>query len=192
MSLIFVTSNENKFEEAQEIAKEYGLNIKHQKVSYTEIQAETLEEVVKPSAKEAYKLAGEPCFVEDAGLFINPLNGFPGPYSSYVFKTLGNKGILRLMDGMDDRVAEFRAAVGYCDSNLEPEVFKGRVEGKISVEERGSEGFGYDPIFTPQGGNGETFAEMGVEMKNEFSHRAAAIEKFVKWYASNKKAEEGG
>lgn len=192
MSIIFVTSNENKFEEAQKIAREYEVNIKHQNVSYEEIQADTLEEVVKPSTQQAYKIAGEPCFVEDAGLFINNLNGFPGPYSSYVFKTIGNDGILRLMSNVNGRGAEFRSAVGYCGSNLEPKVFKGKINGKISEEKRGSEGFGYDPIFIPQGGSGETFAEMGIKAKNDFSHRAAAIEKFVKWYSRKKKAEEGG
>ncbi len=192
MSITFITSNENKFKEAQEIANRHGVKIRHKNITYTEIQADNLVEVVKPSAEQAFEIAGNPCFVEDAGLFIKTLNGFPGPYSSYVFKTLGNKGILRLMKKEENRKAEFKSAVGYYDSNRDPKIFEGETKGKISKSERGSEGFGYDPIFIPDGSNGKTFAEMALDTKNMFSHRASAIEKFVKWYASNKKAEEGG
>lgn len=189
MTLAFVTSNKNKFEEAEKVAKEYGIEIEHRNIAYIEIQADSLVEVVKPSAQQAYKIAGQPCFVEDAGLFISSLGGFPGPYSSYVFKTIGNQGILRLMEDLEDRRAEFRSAVGFCGSNSEPEVFQGKVTGTITKEERGSKGFGYDPIFMPDRGEGGTFAEMAMEMKNLLSHRADAIEKFVKWYSRNKKAE---
>lgn len=189
MTLAFVTSNKNKFEEAEKVANEYGIEIEHRNIPYIEIQADTVVEVVKPSAQQAYKISGQPCFVEDAGLFINPLKGFPGPYSSYVFKTIGNQGILRLMKSLEDRRAEFRSAVGFCGADAEPKVFQGKVTGTIAEEERGSKGFGYDPIFMPDRGEGGTFAEMSMEMKNVLSHRAAAIEKFVKWYGRNKKAE---
>lgn len=186
MALIFVTSNENKFEEAEGVAQEHGIEIEHKNVAYVEIQADDLKTVVKPSAQQACKIAGQPCFVEDAGLFIESLGGFPGPYSSYVFETLGNQGILRLMEDIDDRRAEFRSAVAYCESDFEPKVFLGEVKGSIARKERGTGGFGYDPIFMPDRGEGGTFAEMSMEMKNSLSHRSKAIEKFVKWYARNK------
>ncbi len=189
MTLKFVTGNENKFEEAKEIGRRYGVELEHADLDYEEIQADTLVEVVKPSAREAYDIVGEPCFVEDAGMFINSLNGFPGPYSSYVFKTLGNQGILRLMRDASDRTAEFRSVIGFCDSDHNLEIFEARAEGKILEEERGKKGFGYDPIFMPEGSENESFAEMSVDMKNNFSHRSAAIEKFVKWYKRNKKVE---
>lgn len=191
MTLIFVTGNKNKFEEAKNLSDNYDVKIEHRNISYVEIQADELIDVVKPSAQQACEMVGAPCFVEDAGLFIDSLNGFPGPYSSYVFKTVGNEGILRLMEGIpeEDRSAKFRSAVAYCEPGGEPEVFVGEVEGAISKEMRGSKGFGYDPIFLPERGGGGTFAEMSTEMKNYLSHRAKAIEKLVKWYTRNKKAD---
>ncbi|KXA90596.1 hypothetical protein AKJ37_01430 [candidate division MSBL1 archaeon SCGC-AAA259I09] len=189
MPLIFVTSNQHKFEEARTLAEEYEIEIEQRDVPYIEIQTDNLADIVKPGAQQAYRMSGAPCFVEDAGLFINALNGFPGPYSSYVFKTLGNQGILRLLEGVDDRRAEFRSALGYCGNSIK--VFEGKVKGTIAKEERGSKGFGYDPIFIPDMGGEGTFAEMSMEMKNALSHRANSIEKFVKWYSKNKKAEGG-
>ena len=190
MTLTFVTSNQNKFEEAKALAEDYGIEIVRKNIPYVEIQSDNLADIVKPSAQQAYRMVGVPCFVEDAGLFINSLEGFPGPYSSYVFKTLGNEGILKLMESIDDRRAEFRSAIGFC-GDTELKVFQGKVNGTISKEERGSKGFGYDPIFIPDRGGGGTFAEMSMEMKNALSHRSSSIEKFVKWYSRNKKPEGG-
>lgn len=189
MSLKFVTSNDHKFVEAEKIAGEHGLEIDRVDASYVEIQADTLREVVEASAESALGLAGGSCFVEDAGLFIDILDGFPGPYSSYVFKTIGNQGVLSLMEGVKDKRAEFRSAVGYCEPGSEPRVFEGRVRGSITKDERGGSGFGYDPIFMLEGGERGTFAELSTEEKNSFSHRGEAIEKFVKWYVSNKMVE---
>lgn len=180
--LVFVTSNRHKFEEANEIARRHGIDLEHRDVPYTEIQADELEQVVRPSVQQACTLLGCPCFVEDAGLFIRALNGFPGPYSEFVFRTLGNSGILKLMDGVEDRRAEFRSAVGYCEPGKKPEVFTGRVEGNLVHEVRGTLGFGFDPIFSPLEGDGRTFGEMEIHEKNRISHRARAIEAFFRWY----------
>lgn len=188
MSLIFVTSNPHKFEEAKKLAENFDVTIEHRNIPYIEIQADSLMDVVKPSSQQACKLVGVPCFVEDAGLFIDHLNGFPGPYSSYVFKTLDNEGILKLLEGTEKRQAEFRSVIGYCEPNSDPKTFKGKVEGRITEEIRGSKGFGFDPIFMPERGSGGTFAEISTDMKNALSHRAKSIEKFVKWYVRNKKA----
>ncbi|KXA89292.1 hypothetical protein AKJ57_05530 [candidate division MSBL1 archaeon SCGC-AAA259A05] len=189
MSLIFATSNKNKFEEASEIAERYGVELEHRNVPYVEIQADDLVDVVKPSAQQASKLLNSPCFVEDAGLFIEALDGFPGPYSAYVYKTLRNRGILRLMNSKKNRRAEFVSAVGYCEPGSEPRVFKGKVKGTITKEIRGSKGFGFDPIFMPDLGEGGTFAEMSTKMKDALSHRGKSIEKLVKWYVRDIKAK---
>ncbi|MEM0332314.1 MAG: non-canonical purine NTP pyrophosphatase, partial [Archaeoglobaceae archaeon] len=110
------------------------------------------------------------------GLFIEALKGFPGVYSSYVFKTIGNEGILKLMDGITNRRAYFKAVLAYWDGK-EIHIFEGKVEGEIATEIRGSGGFGFDPIFLY---NKKTFAEMGDE-KNEVSHRRRVLEKFFTW-----------
>lgn len=189
MTFVFVTSNKNKFREAKKLAERYEIDLEHQNTAYTEIQADTLEEVVESSAKEVCERLGAPCFVEDAGLFIDSLKGFPGPYSSYVFKTVGNEGVIKLMKGTSSDKAEFKSVIGYCEPGSEPQTFTGKTEGKIIRELRGTEGFGYDPIFVPNGGDGRTFAEMPTQIKNNLSHRAKSIEKLVKWYTRKNKAD---
>jgi XTP/dITP diphosphohydrolase len=186
MALIFVTSNRYKFEEAKAIAAKYGLSIEMKDVPCNEIQADDLEDIASFSAKEACRILGKPCFVEDAGLFVRALHGFPGPYSNYVFRTIGNEGLLKLMAGVKDRDAEFRSAVGYCEPKAEPIVFSGRSSGSITTRARGHHGFGFDPVFVPRHGDGKTFAEMAVVEKNAYSHRAMAIRKFLKWCAQRK------
>jgi len=116
-------------------------------------------------------------FVEDAGLFIRALNGFPGPYSSFVYKTIGIRGILKLLNDVSDRTAFFKSVIGlWCNDHIE--IFEGVVEGHITKEPRGAGGFGFDPIFIPKGCK-KTFAEMSVDEKNLFSHRAKASEQMI-------------
>lgn len=186
MTLTFVTSNRHKFQEAKRMASEHGIKLEYRDIPYIEIQADTLEEIVRPSAQQASALLRAPCFVEDAGLFIRALGGFPGPYSAYVFKTIGNEGVLKLLGRISNREAEFRSAVGYCEPGKKPEVFIGEVSGTIALEAKGDRGFGFDPIFVPREGDGRTFAEMSIDEKNRFSHRSRAIERFVNWYVRNK------
>ncbi|MEM0203974.1 MAG: XTP/dITP diphosphatase [Archaeoglobaceae archaeon] len=174
--MLFITSNEGKFREAREIARKFSIEIEWLKMEYEEPQGKDLEEIAVKSAKILSKEIGKPFFIEDSGLFIEALNGFPGPYSSYVFKTIGNRGILKLMEGVENRKAYFKAVVAFCDGR-EIRTFEGVVYGEISTEIRGEKGFGFDPIFLY--GN-KTFAEMGEE-KNLFSHRRKALEKFFSW-----------
>jgi len=189
MALIFVTGNRHKFEEVSEIAAKHGLKLEMRDLPCKEVQADELEEIASQSAADACASLGKPCFVEDAGLFVRALRGFPGPYSSYVFRTLGNSGLLKLMAGVSDRRAEFRSAVGYCEPGSKPTVFQGRIRGNIALEARGSKGFGFDPIFLADKGGDRTFAEMTITKKNELSHRAKAIKKFLKWYTQRRKAQ---
>ena len=179
MSIYFVTSNQAKFEEAKTIAKEFGINLLWYNLKYDEIQGKTLEEIAEKSAILLSKKINKNFFIEDSGLFIEALNGFPGPYSSYVFKTIGNDGILRLMKDIENRKAYFIAVIAFYDGN-KIRLFKGKVEGEISNEKRGKGGFGFDPIFLYKG---KTFAEMGRE-KNRVSHRRKALEKLFSWLVS--------
>jgi XTP/dITP diphosphohydrolase len=188
MAVIFSTSNKHKFEEVKEIAGQHGVEVIHKSAPYVEIQADTLEEIAKPGAEEACTLLKSPCFVEDAGLFVKSLKGFPGPYSKFVFLTVGNSGLLKLLDEEKNRKAEFRSAVGYCEPGKKPVVFTGKVVGRISAEPRGSQGFGFDPVFIPDEGDGRSFGEMSTSEKNKFSHRARAVEAFIKWFKERKKS----
>ena len=176
--MLFITSNEGKFVEAKKIAEKYGVKIEWKKMEYLEPQGSDLIEIAKKSAELLSEKIKKPFFIEDSGLFINALNGFPGPYSSFVFKTIGNEGILKLMENETNREAYFLAVIAYFDKEVH--TFVGKVDGEISREIRGNKGFGYDPIFLY---GDRTFAEMGEE-KNEVSHRRKALEKFFKWYAN--------
>ena len=179
----FVTTNAHKFEEAQNLLANYGICIAKLDVEAVEIQDDHLENIAKYSVLDAVKNCGLPVFVEDAGLFIESLQGFPGPYSKFVFETVGVEGILKLMEGVKNRNAHFKSVICYGSPDQKPISFVGKVEGKISLEIRGSDGFGYDPIFVPSQGDARTFAEMSITEKNSFSHRANALKLFANWFS---------
>jgi len=179
-----VTGNVHKFNEARRVLAEHGIATALLKVKTVEIQDDSIEKIAKASAEEAGKKCSLPVIVEDAGLFIEALNGFPGPYSSYVYQTIGTKGILKLMKNAGKRDAHFHSVVAFCNPEESPRCFHGRAEGKISLEARGNFGFGFDPIFEPSASQGKTFAEMSLMEKNRYSHRAEALRKFAIWYTS--------
>lgn len=179
-TITFITGNSHKVKEAQGILNELGIALEHADIGYPEIQG-TLEEVARYGAQHAAGRLGKPVIVEDAGLFIKALGWFPGTYSSYVQETLGNRGLLKLMSDVEDRYAEFRSVVGFCTPKTEPEVFLGTVKGRIGYEEKGDNGFAYDPLFIPEGYH-KSFGEILREEKNLFSHRSRSFEKFASWY----------
>jgi len=180
----FVTSNVHKFHEARVVLSKYDIAAAMLNVEAVEIQDDDVKNIALASVIDAASRSGLPVFVEDAGLFVNALKGFPGPYSSYVYRTVGTRGILRLLDAIKQRDAYFRSVVAFRnpEEKRTPMCFEGKVKGKVSIEERGKNGFGFDPIFEPSGGSGLTFAEMSTEEKNRFSHRAQALRKFAAWY----------
>lgn len=177
-----VTGNKNKFNELNEIAKEYNIQLEMINLPKFEIQADTLEEIVKYSAALVYSMIKEPIILEDSGLFIEALNGFPGPYTKYVRETIGIDGILKLMKNVENRRAYFKTALAYADES-EVRIFTGEVYGEISYEARGDKGFGFDPIFIPNGCK-KTFAELDIHEKNKYSHRSKAFRKFLEYYLS--------
>ncbi|MCS7386427.1 MAG: XTP/dITP diphosphatase [archaeon GB-1867-005] len=185
VEIAFITRNKHKFEEAKYVLSLMGVRLIQVPMKRIEIQSDDLCEIALFGVKDAAEKLNRPVIVEDAGLFIESLGGFPGPYSSYVFKTIGLSGILKLMRGVSDRRAWFESAVAYCDSSGECRVFKGVAFGEIALEPRGSGGFGFDPIFIPDEGDGLTFAEMEFEHKCRISHRAKAFKAFGMWLASH-------
>ncbi len=179
-NLCLLSTNRHKLEEMGVIAEDMGFTISPCRGSRKiEIQSDSLEEIALYSAERASDDVRN-AIVEDAGLFIKALDGFPGPYSSYVYRTLGCGGILRLMDGVDDRRAHFRSAIAYIDGRGYVRVFSGRVYGLITDEPMGSMGFGFDPIFVPTGYS-RTFAEMDLKDKAWISHRGMATIRLLRW-----------
>ncbi len=186
-SLFFATGNLNKIKEIQHFLKDYPIEIKGIDLKGKEIQSETVTEIAEVSVLQAYKKLGKPIFTEDTGLFIKMLGGFPGPFSSYIHNTIGIAGVLKLLESVKDRSAEFRSAIAFCAPDINPVCFLGTSSGKISIKERGNHGFGFDPVFKPSDGKNKTFAEMDTEEKNRISHRTRSMRKFVVWYLKHYK-----
>ncbi len=187
--LYFVTGNKYKFEEASEVFGRYGLNLNWVNVDVEELQSDSLVDVILWKGYEISKVLSDNVFVvEDTGLFIKHLNGFPGVYSAYVYKSIGCKGVLKLMEGVSDRSAYFLSyGLLYLKNNIF-KVFRVKVDGYISHEERGEHGFGFDPIFIPKGSD-MTYAEMPLSLKNDFSHRGKLFNMIAKYILSRRLVE---
>ena len=177
-SLYFLSSNINKFIEICQILHRYNVPVKFLDIKLREIQADSLNEIAEEKSRYAFKAVSEPVIIEDDGLFIHRLNGFPGPNSSFVFKTIGNSGILKLLFHIRDRSASFVSVFVYNDGDI-VRTFIGKTEGRISSKIDGP-GWGYDPIFIPTGSK-LTFGQL-KDRKKWISHRGKAVSAFAKWY----------
>jgi XTP/dITP diphosphohydrolase len=167
----FVSTNPGKFREVQKLLLPCGVRTRWRRRSLPEPQAETLEEVVISKLAAVRDLPGY-VLVEDSGLFIPSLRGFPGVYSAHFLKTWKFGPLLELLRQRDRR-AYFRTVAGL-QRGRQRWTFVGEVKGRIAERARGRQGFGYDPIFIPEGGF-RTFGEIPPAEKNELSHRALAI-----------------
>src|SRR5512136_188552 len=157
-TLYFITSNKGKFLEAKEKLQPLGFLVVQKDLGYPEIQAENLEDVALQGITHVRMNFNEPFMLEDAGLFIEALHEFPGVYSKYVFFTIGLPGILRLLHGVKNRKAVFRSVYAYSESRKKPIIAIGECNGIVSTKKQGIHGFGYDPIFIPDGAQ-KTFGE---------------------------------
>lgn len=180
--LVFATNNAHKLEEIRAM-----LNEKVEILSLADINchvdipetADTLEGNAYLKAKYIYTHYGLDCFADDTGLEVEALDGAPGVYSA---RYAGNgqdsqanmQKLLKKMEEKNNRKAQFRTVISLIEKGEERR-FEGVVKGEITTERRGDSGFGYDPIFQPEGFD-ETFAELGSEIKNKISHRAKAVE----------------
>ena len=183
--VLFASSNTHKYEEAEKILAEFDIELSFFQTELVEIQDDSLSKIALQKSLNAYEKCKKPVIIEDDGLFIDSLSGFPGPYSSYIFNTIGNNGILKLIG--DNRDAQFVAIIAFCDSSNEPTLFESSVAGTISKNIRDG-GWGYDPIFIPKNQNlpalppfsFKTYAEL--DDKNKLSHRYEALKKFASWF----------
>ncbi len=187
--IYFVTENIHKFNEISDLFSKAktNYNLKRMEVETVEIQATNIKEVASFKLNSIKGQINSSYFVEDAGFFVDtPLNGFPGVYSSYVMKAIGNKGILKLIDNFNETQAHFTSVIALYFKPLDVSLFfEGEVYGKISKTLRGSCGFGFDPIFLPDTIPNKTFAELTTEEKNKISHRGKAWSKFIKFLKEN-------
>jgi XTP/dITP diphosphohydrolase len=186
MKQLFITGNAGKAAEAKASLQPWGIDVEQRRIPHPEIQADTLEEVARERALWLRDRVDAPFIVDDAGLFVDALEGFPGVYSAYAYKTLGWQGILKLLEGERNRAARFEAVVAYMEPRLAaPFLFRGVCQGHIAEAPSGSQGFGFDPIFRA-GSETRSFADLSVEEKNPHSHRGQALEQFARWWKSNR------
>jgi XTP/dITP diphosphohydrolase len=185
MTLLFVTSNVNKIKEIKSILPRKIQLVRLEDVDfYDEIPetSDTIEGNSRLKVEAVVTKMGVTCFAEDTGLEIKCLNGEPGVrtarYAGEKACNLDNISlVLNKMEGISDRSARFKTVLTYFDG-YEYISFEGICEGSIALLPKGNDGFGYDPIFIPNGSNA-TFAELSLEEKNFFSHRKKAFEKFL-------------
>lgn len=149
--IVYVTGNWSKLMSAKNILEPLGIEVENVKMETTEIQADTTEEIAIYSAKEASDKLKCAVLKNDTGLYVEALNGFPGPYTHYVDEKIGEDGLLKLLDGVQNRNACFIEAFAYCEYGKEPVVFKSVTKGKIAREKSGTYGWSWDFIFIPDG-----------------------------------------
>lgn len=188
--IVFATNNKHKLEEIRSIL-DNALNILslddincHEDIPET---GSTIEENALIKARYIKEKYGYDCFADDTGLEIKSLNNEPGVYSA---RYAGNdhnseknmQKVLENLKGKNDRSAYFRTCIALITGNNEY-LFEGKIEGEIITEKKGESGFGYDPIFVPDGYT-QTFAELGNDIKNKISHRALAVKKLINFLQS--------
>ena len=171
MDINFVTHNMGKLKEARLIL-EPAIKVVHINLEYDEVQSDDALEICRKSAEQVALLLNKTVVVDDSGLFITALNGFPGTFSSTIHKQIGLKGLLKLMEGQKNRECFYRTVVGYCQPGKKALTFVGEGRGRIAESILGSHGFGHDPIFIPEGEQ-RTFGEIpGCEGMKKFRKKA--------------------
>ena len=192
MKIVFATNNKHKLEEIKDIlGKDFKM------VSLAEIGCHedipetglTLEENARQKSTYIVEHYNHDCFADDTGLEVDALNGEPGVHSARYAEGTDHdseanmRKLLSKMANVKDRTARFRTVISLIINGVEHQ-FEGRVEGRIATEKHGKEGFGYDPIFIPEGYD-KSFAELGEEVKNQISHRARAVKKLAEYLSSS-------
>ena len=178
MEINLITSNLGKVNEVKAILGS-SIKVNHIKKEYRELRSDNPEEIAKDAAKRLAEELRKAVVVEDSGLFIRALNNFPGTCSAYIHKRIGLKGILKLMEDIDDRSCTYKSAVAYCEPGKEPIIFLGEEQGSVSKEIRGNYGFGHDPIFVPVGSE-KTYGET-ENCENIKKFRRIAVEKLKEY-----------
>ncbi len=180
--LLVATGNKGKIQELEDILK---IPLEFADVDIEEVQSMDLEYVSRRKTEEAYKILKKPVITDDVGVFIEAWNNFPGPFIKYVHQILGNKKILDLLRNEKNRNVIVKSAVSFHDGE-KVYTFIGEVKGTIALEEKGTEGWGFDPIIIPLGET-QTYAEMGTKKKNTLSHRRKAFDKLKEFLDSKNK-----
>ncbi|MGY5851930.1 MAG: RdgB/HAM1 family non-canonical purine NTP pyrophosphatase [Candidatus Thorarchaeota archaeon] len=182
--VILATQNQHKLAEITPLFSEFGVPYEPASIDKLEVRSDDVEVVAREAARHAFGKLNRAVVVDDTGLWIDALDGFPRAYPAFVLQTIGLEGILKLMEDKPVRNAVFVTAVGFADEHG-IKTFVGRMEGAISTHSKGSGGFGYDPIFIPSDDT-RTYAQLSMDEKVRISHRTKAFRKFLTWFVENK------
>ncbi|MEK6825542.1 MAG: non-canonical purine NTP pyrophosphatase [Nanoarchaeota archaeon] len=174
MVLYFITGNKNKFQEAKAILS----SLEQLKIDLIEIQSDDAHEIIRAKLQEAFKHKTGEFIVEDTSLYLDCLNGLPGPLIKWFLKSIGNEGIYTLAQKLGNFDAEAKTYIGYAKNSQEISFYEGSVRGTI-VQPKTKTAFGWDPIFQPNGYT-KSFAELSQEEKNKISMRRIAFDKLSK------------
>lgn len=183
--IVFASHNEGKIKEIKKLLAPYGIKVKSaldMNLPDVEETGKTFEENSLLKSRTIAKLVNMPCLADDSGLCVDALNGAPGVYSArYAPNRDFDKGMEKLLAEMEkspnkSRNAHFSCVISLAWPDGQYKVFAGQVDGKIAFHKMGAGGFGYDPLFVPEGFT-ISFAQMSQEEKNKISHRGRAVEK---------------
>ncbi len=170
---VLVTGNAGKIAEAQRIV---GRELDNEPLDLPEIQSLDLVEVLEGKAREAFRRLARPVVVEETGLFLDAMNGFPGPLVKWMLEAMGPLGIASACHGLGDMGAQARCALAFFDGK-ELVIAQGESRGKLVLKPAGSQGFGWDPVFVPEESD-LTYAQLSPEEKDQFGHRGRAWRAF--------------
>lgn len=183
MKLRFISGNEHKIREVDEILKPMGIVTLARPMKLHEIQTEDVAALVRDKTLKAFQQLGRPVFVEHTGLKLKGLNDLPGGLTQIFWDRLQADAFTQLVHGLSSQSVVAETVIGYCDGKRFY-LFPGRVEGTVPPEPRGNRDFQWDCVFVPDG-HTETFAEMGSR-KNEMSMRRKALEGFAEYLKSGR------
>lgn len=195
-TIVLATHNKHKRDELAAMLGDGGeFDVQVLPDDFPEIEetGTTLEENAIIKAEAVFARLKLPTIADDTGLVVEALDGAPGVYTAryageHATYADNCRKLLDELEGATDRVATFKTVLCYIDAAGNRHLVEGRVDGMISNTERGSNGFGYDPVFEPDEGGGKTFAELTSEEKNRISHRARAVLAFSEWMRNRMKS----
>ncbi len=179
--ITFITGNPSK---AEQLGRHLDHPVAHRKLDLPEIQSLDLLEIVEYKAKEAYKQAGGLVLVEDTSLTFKALGKLPGPLIKWFLIELDNAGLCKILDSYEDRSALAAVCFGLYDGK-ELKIFEGEAPGTIATTPRGERGFGWDPVFIPEGYT-KTWGEMDTEEQKDTSMRRIALKKLEAYLKASK------
>lgn len=189
--ILIASKNQNKINEIEKILNEFDIqSLTHKEIKFDDIEetGKTFEENAVLKAKNAYLTTNIPSISDDSGIIIDAIPEMYGVYTKRTVKNNTKKfsvadSILENMKGIKNRKAKTVCAIAFVISKIKIYTFKGILEGEITTNKQGSEGFGFDPVFIPKGYN-RTLSQLGIDIKNQISHRKIALDKF-KSYLEN-------